>query len=137
MELARYGAKIVDLVLEGVTYTLVLTKLVAASAAMLALSEATKNAYNYVEGCARQVDNLAETAASLDVDDAVVSAHRDAAGVMRGVLADAQALSDEAAQMARDFKNAAGEHEADYGPVADAMRTKRGQVAHRTYYSNR
>jgi hypothetical protein len=137
MELAKVGGKVADVIADGVTYTIVTARLATASAAMLALSESVRGAYNYVEGCAKSVDNLAETAAGLGVDTAVTSAHRDAAAVMRGVLADAEALATEAAEMARDFQQASGDHEADYGPVHEAMTSKPGAVADRTYYSNR
>lgn len=140
MELAKtgcFGGRIADTVTDIVTYVSVTARLAAASLAMLRLSEAVNGAYNYVEGCAKSVDNLADTAAGLDVDDAVVSAHRDAATVMRGVLRDAKDLAQTAREMARAFKQAKEEHEADYGPVNDAMTTKPGKVADRSYYSNR
>jgi len=137
MDLQQFGAKVADTIADGVTYTIVTARLATASAAMLALSESVRGAYNYVEGCAKSVDNLAKTAAGLGVDDAVTSAHRDAAAVMRGVLADAEALAAESAEMARDFQQASSDHEADYGPVHEAMTTKPGAVADRTYYSNR
>jgi hypothetical protein len=137
MDLERVGAKVADTIADGVTYTIVTARLAAASAAMLSLSQAVRGAYNYVEGCAKSVDNLADTASGLHVDSAVTSAHHDAAAVMRGVLADAEALATEAAEMARDFDSAKADHEADYGPVHEAMTTKPGAVADRTYYSNR
>lgn len=137
MELAKIGGKVADVIGDGITYTILVARLATASAAMLALSEAVRGAYNYVEGCAKSVEHLADTAAGLGVDDAVVSAHTDAATVMRAVLADAEALSTEAAEMARDFESAKADHEADYGPVHEAMTTKPGAVADRTYYSNR
>jgi hypothetical protein len=137
MELARMGSKVAELFSDGITYTVAMAKLGLASAAMLALSEAVRGAYNYVEDCARSVDNLADTASTLWVEGAVVNAHRDAATVMRGVLADAESLANEAEEMAADFQSAQREHEADYGPVHEAMTTKPGAVADRTYYSNR
>ncbi|MFC5170644.1 hypothetical protein [Streptomyces mutomycini] len=137
MDLARVGSKVADTLTDGVTFTIIAVRLAAASVAMLALSEAVRGAYNYIEGCARSVDNLADTAAGLGVDDVVTGAHRDAAGIMRGVLAAAEDLSTEAAEMGRDFQNAKEGHEADYGPVHEAMTTKPGAVADRTYYSNR
>ena len=137
MDLARVGSKVADTITDGVTFTIIAVRLAAASVAMLALSEAVRGAYNYIEGCARSVDNLADTAAGLGVDDAVVSAHRDATVIMRGVLAAAEDLSTEAAEMVRDFQNAKEGHEADYGPVHEAMTTKPGARADRTYYSNR
>jgi len=137
MDLERVGERVADTISDGVTFTIVTARLVSASMSMLQLSQAVHGAYNYVEGCAKSVDNLADTAAGLGVDDAVISAHRDAATVMRGVLADAEALATEAAEMARDFDNAKADHEADYGPVHEAMTNKPGAVADRTYYSNR
>ncbi|MEU1895752.1 hypothetical protein [Streptomyces pristinaespiralis] len=137
MDLARVGAKVADIISDGVTFTIVSARLAAASVAMLSLSEAVRGAYNYIEGCAKTVENIADITSGLGVDDAVVSAHHDAAAVARGVLAAAEDLSTEAAEMARDFQNAKDGHEADYGPVHEAMTNKPGAVADRTYYSNR
>ncbi|MGW3200092.1 hypothetical protein ACWDBD_37110 [Streptomyces sp. NPDC001118] len=137
MELSRVGDKIADTVKDIATYASVIARLGAASVAMLRFSEAVNGAYTYVENCAKSVDNLADTASNLDVDGAVISAHRDAAAVMRGVLADAKELSDAAAEMSRAFQMAKEEHEADYGPVHHAMTTKPGKVASSPYYSNR
>ncbi|PJE97149.1 hypothetical protein CUT44_14305 [Streptomyces carminius] len=137
MDLARIGDKVADTLSDGVTFTVVVARLAFASASMLSLSEAVCGAYNYIEGCAKSVDHLADTAAGLNVDPAVTSVHHDAAAVMRGVLADAEALATEAAEMASDFQTAQEEHEADYGPVHEAMTAKPGAVADRTYYSNR
>lgn len=137
MEHAHVGARIADFITDGVTYAIVTVRLAAASVAMLSLSEAVRGAYNYVEGCAKSVDNLADTAASLGVDTDVTSAHYDAATLMRGVLADAEDLAAEAEEMARDFQSAKEDHEADYGPVHEAMTNKPGDEADRTYYGNR
>ncbi|WP_327332889.1 hypothetical protein [Streptomyces anulatus] len=134
MDLARVGSKVVELFADGITYTIATAKLGAASIAMFALSEAVRGAYNYVDDCARSVDTLADTASTLWVEGDVVNAHRDAAGVMRGVLADAESLANEAAEMAADFKLAKEGHEADYGPVAELMA---GKPTDRSYYSNR
>ncbi|MFK0203475.1 hypothetical protein [Streptomyces lavendulae] len=134
MELARLGSRVVELFSDGITYTVAMAKLGLASAAMLALSEAVRGAYTYVEDCAASVDRLADTASTLWVEGAVVNAHRDAAVIMRGVLADAESLANEAAEMAADFSTAKAEHEADYGPVVELMA---GKDTDRTYYSNR
>ncbi|MEU8530106.1 hypothetical protein AB0C77_31685 [Streptomyces sp. NPDC048629] len=137
MDLEHLGTKVADVISDGVTYTVITAKLATASAAMLALNQAVKGAYNYVEGCAKSVDALAETAAGLDVDTTVTSAHRDAAAVMRSVLDEAEALAAEAAEMASAFQNAADDHQADYGPVNESMANKPGSIADRTYYQNR
>ncbi|MFI9186815.1 hypothetical protein ACIGXG_31870 [Streptomyces goshikiensis] len=134
MDLARIGSRVVELVSDGITYTVATAKLGMASVAMLALSEAVRGAYTYVEDCARSVDMLADTASTLWVNGEVVDAHRDAAAVMRGVLADADSLANEAEEMAADFRAAKEGHEADYGPVAELMA---GKETDRTYYSNR
>ncbi|MFF9070504.1 hypothetical protein ACF09E_34680 [Streptomyces sp. NPDC014891] len=137
MDLEHLGSKVTDVISDGVTFTIITARLATASAAMLALSHAVKGAYDYVEGCAKEVDQLAEIAASLDVDDAVTSAHRDAATVMRDVLADADALATAAEEMAGSFQAARDGHEADYGPVQEAMTSKPGQIANRLYYQTR
>lgn len=137
VDLERIGGRVADIISDGVTFTIITARLAAASVAMLSLSEAVRGAFNYIEGCAKTVNHLADTAGGLDVDPAVTSAHNDAAALMRGVLADAEDLSAEAGEMASDFRSAKEDHEADYGPVQEAMTTKPGQVADRTYYSNR
>ncbi|MFF9483002.1 hypothetical protein [Streptomyces sp. NPDC014733] len=137
MDLARAGSKVAELFVDGVTFTVATAKLGLASMAMLALSESVRGAYNYVEDCAHQVDTLADTASAMWVSGAVVDAHRDAAGVMRGVLSDAESLAAEAEEMAGDFRAAKDGHEADYGPVHDAIVSKPGELATREYYSNR
>ncbi|MFI8888265.1 hypothetical protein [Streptomyces sp. NPDC053813] len=137
MDLARIGGRIAETLVDGITFTIIVVRLTAASVAMFSLSEAVRGAFTYVEGCAKSVNHLADTASGLDVDPAVVSAHQDAATVMLAVLADAEDLATEAAEMSSDFQTAKDEHEADYGPVHEAMTNKPGQIADRTYYSNR
>lgn len=131
------GGRIVDCIIEAVTFTMVIVRLGIAAAAMLLLSQAVDGAYGYVEGCASTVDGLADIAASLNVDDTVTGAHHDAAGVMRETLALADALSSEAQEMSTEFNNAASGHEGDYGDVNEAMQTGDADVAEREYYSNR
>ncbi|MCI3276279.1 hypothetical protein [Streptomyces cylindrosporus] len=122
---------------EAVRYTVLLTQLAAAGVALGLLSEAVRSAYRYVEGCAASVDRLADKAASLHVDGDVVAAHYDAASVMRSVLEEADAMAEAASDLSVMFQQTADAHRADYGPVADAMNSKDGQVADREYYSNR
>ncbi|MFF4120127.1 hypothetical protein ACFY0P_42740 [Streptomyces sp. NPDC001714] len=122
---------------EGVRYGILLVQLTAAGVALGYLSEAVRSAYRYVEGCAASVDRLADKAASLHVDGDVVAAHRDAAAVMRSVLEEADAMAEAASDLSVMFQETADAHRADYGPVADAMNSKEGQVADREYYSNR
>jgi hypothetical protein len=131
------SGRIVDVIADAVTFTLVIARLAIAAVAMRMLSQAVKGAYSYVEGCAKQVDHLADVAATLAVDDAVTSAHHDAAGVMRDSLALADALAEEAAEMSTEFDNAARDHEADYGTVNEAMQSGPYDVAEREWYSNR
>ncbi|MEU6175842.1 hypothetical protein ABZ832_28535 [Streptantibioticus parmotrematis] len=131
------GGRIVDVIADALTFTLVVARLAIAATAMRMLSQAVKGAYSYVEGCAKQVDHLADVAASLAVDDTVTSSHHDAAGVMRESLDLADALSDEAAEMSTEFDNAARDHEADYGTVNEAMQSGPYDVAEREWYSNR
>ncbi|MEW2467889.1 hypothetical protein AB0919_23135 [Streptomyces sp. NPDC046994] len=134
---ALRSGRIVDVIADAITFTLVIARLAIAAAAMRMLSQAVKGAYSYVEGCAKQVDHLADVAATLAVDDAVTSAHHDAAGVMRESLALADALASEAAEMSTEFDNAARDHESDYGTVNEQMQTGPYNVAEREWYSNR
>ncbi|MGW2416037.1 hypothetical protein ACWCV5_28255 [Streptomyces tubercidicus] len=131
------GGRIADVIGDAFTFLIVISRLALAAVAMRCLSEAVKGAYDYVEDCARTVDNLADIAASLHVDASVTSAHHDAAAVMRETLAEAESLSSEAAEMATEFDNAAHGHEDDYGTVNEAMQTGDADVADREYYSNR
>ncbi|MFF4771068.1 hypothetical protein ACFY1V_31625 [Streptomyces sp. NPDC001255] len=131
------GGGVVGFLMDAITFTIVTVKLAAASTAMLWLSRTVQGAYDYVEECAAHVDGQMDLAESLNVDPAVVGAHRDAATVMREILDDAEALAEEAQQMAADFQAAKEGHEEDYGPVAEAMNNKPGQVADSSYYANR
>jgi hypothetical protein len=132
-----HSGRIVDVIADALTFTLVIARLAIAAIAMRMLSQAVKGAYSYVEDCAKQVDHLSDLAATLAVDDAVTSAHHDAAGQMRGSLALADALSDEAAEMASEFDNAARDHDEDYGTVNEAMQSGPYDIAEREWYSNR
>ncbi|GAA2417908.1 hypothetical protein ACFPFX_04710 [Streptomyces mauvecolor] len=132
-----HGGRIVDVIADALTFTLVIARLALAATAMRLLSQAVKGAYAYVEDCAQTVDGLADVAAALAVDDSVTSAHHDAAAVMRESLELADALSAEAAEMSTEFDNAARDHESDYGDVNEAMQTGPYDVAEREYYSNR
>lgn len=131
------GGRIVDVVADAITFTLVIARLALAATAMRLLSHAVKGAYAYVEGCAKTVDGLADVAASLEVDDSVTSSHHDAAATMRYSLALADTLASEAEEMSTEFKNAAREHEADYGDVNEAMQAGPYAIARREWYSNR
>lgn len=131
------GGRIVDVIADAMTFLLVIARLGLAAAAMRLLSQAVKGAYSYVEDCAKTVDGLSDVAASLNVDDSVTSSHHDAAAMMRGSLALADALSEEAAEMSTEFDNAARDHESDYGDVNEAMQSGEADVAEREWYSNR
>ncbi|MFI9311571.1 hypothetical protein [Streptomyces triculaminicus] len=134
---AERSGRIVDVIADAMTFTLVIARLGIAAAAMRLLSQSVKGAYSYVEDCAKTVDGLADLAASLAVDDSVTSSHHDAAAVMRESLELADALSAEAAEMSTEFDNAARDHESDYGDVNEAMQAGPYDVAEREWYSNR
>ncbi|MGK5545688.1 hypothetical protein ACSNOH_13290 [Streptomyces sp. URMC 127] len=134
---AERSGRIVDVIADAMTFTLVIARLGVAAAAMRLLSQAVKGAYSYVEDCAKTVDGLADLAAGLAVDDSVTSSHHDAAAVMRESLELADALSAEAAEMSTEFDNAARDHESDYGDVNEAMQAGPYDVAEREWYSNR
>ncbi|MEW1551887.1 hypothetical protein [Streptomyces tsukubensis] len=131
------GGRIVDVISDAMTFTLVIARLAIAATAMRLLSQAVKGAYSYVEDCAKTVDGLADVAASLAVDDMVTSSHHDAAATMRESLALADALAEEAAEMSVEFDNAARDHDGDYGDVNEAMQAGEYDVAEREWYSNR
>ncbi|WP_331735223.1 hypothetical protein OG590_40040 (plasmid) [Streptomyces goshikiensis] len=132
-----HSGRIVDVIADALTFMLVIARLALAAMAMRSLSQAVKGAYSYVEDCAKTVDGLADVAAALNVDDMVTSSHHDAAAMMRGSLALADALADEAAEMSTEFDNAARDHESDYGDVNEAMQAGPYDVGEREWYSNR
>lgn len=131
------SGRIVDVIADAMTFTIVIARLAIAAVAMRMLSQAVQGAYVYVEDSAEAVDRLADIAASMDVDPSVTSSHHDAAAVTRESLALAEALANEAAEMSSEFDNAAAGHEGDYGDVNEAMQTGDADVAQRMWYSNR
>ena len=122
---------------EGVRYGIVIVQLTAASVRMLGLSEKVRATFQYVANCAKSVDRLADLAAAKTVDKDTIGEHRDAAAVMRSVLAEAEAMAVECEEMSTLFHTTADAHIADYGPVADAANRMDVPMADRSFYSNR
>ncbi|MFF3071031.1 hypothetical protein [Kitasatospora sp. NPDC057936] len=136
----RTGAVIAatgEVITEGVRYGIVIAQLTAAGLKLALLSDRVTGTYDYVEKCARSVDRLADQAEALAVDRDTIGEHRDAAVVMRSVLAEAEAMAAELADLSTSFQVAAAAHEADYGPVADAANAMPVEMADRQFYSNR
>ncbi|MFH8582541.1 hypothetical protein [Streptomyces zaomyceticus] len=123
----------------AVRYGIVLAQLTAAGARLRGLSEEVRSTYRYVEGCSKSVDRLAEQMASLSVDRDTVGEHHEAAGVMRSVLEEAEAMAAATEDLAVLFDQAAAEHQADYGGVAEAAQNMPGGIdmAEAQFYSNR
>ncbi|MFI2207644.1 hypothetical protein ACH47Z_44785 [Streptomyces sp. NPDC020192] len=121
----------------AVRYTIVIAQLAAAGAKLRGLSEQVRSTYTYVEGCSKSVDNLADQMAGLKVDRDTVSEHHEAATVMRGVLAEAESMAAATEDLAILFDQAAAEHQADYGPVAEAFQAMPVDPAESEFYSNR
>ncbi len=132
-----FVAATAEVVTDAVKYAIVLAQLGYAGAKLAYLSEQVRATYAYVESCAASVERLADQAAALNVDRDTVGEHRDAATVMRTVLEEAEAMAAATEDLAIAFQHTADSHEADYGPVADAIATKEGDMADREFYSNR
>jgi hypothetical protein len=122
-----------------VRYGIVLAQLTAAGAKLRGLSEQVRSTYTYVEGCARSVDRLADQMASLTVDTGTVGEHHEAAGVMRSVLEEAEAMAAATEDLAALFEQTADAHQADYGTVAEAAQNMPDGIdmADAQFYSNR
>lgn len=120
-----------------VSYAIVITQLAMAGIKLRGLSEQVRSTYRYVDGCAASVERLADQAAGLEVDLDTISEHREAATVMRGVLADADAMAAATEDLASLFDRASAEHQADYGPVNEAIHAMPVPMADAEFYSNR
>lgn len=120
-----------------VTYTIVIAQLAAAGIKLRGLSEQVRDTYRYVDGCSTSVDRLADQMAGLTVDVDTVAAHRDAAAVMRSVLAEAEAMAAATEDLAVLFDATAAAHERDYGPVSEAIHAMPVPMADAQFYSNR
>lgn len=142
MELQRRetGAQVADTggVLETVVrYGIVIVQLAVAGVRLRGLSEQVRGTYRYVEGCAASVDRLADQMAGLTVDRDTVGEHHQAAAIMRGVLADADAMASAVEDLALLFDQASAAHQADYGSVAETVRAMPVPMADAEFYSNR
>jgi hypothetical protein len=120
-----------------VRYGILLAQLAAAGLKLRGLSEQVRATYRYIEGCSASVDRLAEQMAGLQVDVDTVSEHHGAAAVMRGVLADAEAMAAATEDLAVLFEHTAAAHEADYGSVVAAANAMPVPMANAEFYSNR
>lgn len=122
---------------DAVTYGVVVAQLAKAGARLAWLSESVQSTYRYIRRCARGVDHLAERMAALTVDADTISEHHHAAGVMRSVLADADAMAAGLNDLSTLFKHTAAAHRADYGTVADTANSMTVPMANAEFYSNR
>lgn len=120
-----------------VRYGILLAQMTAAGIRLAGLSEQVRGTYRYVDGCATSVDRLADQMAGLDVDRDTVGEHHQAAAIMRGVLADADAMAVATEELAMLFGQTAAAHEADYGSVAETARAMPVPMADAEFYSNR
>lgn len=121
----------------AVRYAIIITQLAMAGIRLRGLSEQVRGTYRYVEGCSTSVDRLAEQMASLTVDRDTVGEHHQAAAVMRGVLDEAESMAADIEDLSGMFDQAAADHQADYGPVADAIHNMPVPMANAEFYSNR
>ncbi len=126
-----------EVIAEGVRYGIVVAQLAVAGVRLRGLSEQVRSTYRYVEGCSKSVDRLADQMSGMKVDTDSVSEHHEAATVMRSVLEEAEAMAAETEDLAALFDQAAAEHQADYGPVAEAINAMPVEMADAEFYSNR
>ncbi|MET8624708.1 hypothetical protein ABZW30_13280 [Kitasatospora sp. NPDC004669] len=126
-----------EVIHDAVSYGIVVAQLAIAAVRLAYLSEKVTGTYEYVEGCAESVQRLADQAAGMNVDRDTVAEHRDAAAVMLSVLDEAEAMATATAELSTLFQQTADAHEADYGPVDDAIAAKEGEMADREFYANR
>ncbi|MER5353429.1 hypothetical protein ABT093_24225 [Kitasatospora sp. NPDC002551] len=131
------AATVVEVFFDAVNYGIVVAQLAIASVRLAYLSEKVTGTYKYVEGCAASVQRLADQAAAMNVDRDTVAEHRDAATVMLSVLEEAEAMAAATADLSTLFQATADAHEADYGPVDEAIAAKEGEMADREFYANR
>ena len=131
------ASTVTGLVVGGVRYTIMLARLQVAAASLRGVFDHVEETYAYVEDCARSVDQLAETAAGMDVDALTVAEHHEAAQLMRSCLDEAKALSAAAAELSTLFDQARSGHEADYGSVAEVAQTMTVPMADRAFYAPR
>lgn len=122
---------------EAVRYGIVVTQLAAAGVRLRGLSEQVRSTYQYVEGCSKSVDRLADQMAGLKVDSGTVSEHHEAASIMRGVLAEADAMAAATEDLSILFDATSAAHEADYGPVVEAAQAMPVDPAESPFYANR
>lgn len=122
---------------EGVRYGVVIAQLTIAGARLRGLSEQVRSTYRYVEGCSKSVDRLADQMSGLKVDSGSVAEHHEAASVMRSVLEEAEAMAAATEDLSALFDQTAAEHQADYGPVAEAFHAMPVEPAESEFYSNR
>ncbi|MEV5526360.1 hypothetical protein [Streptomyces prunicolor] len=130
---------IADAAVMAVQYTVMLAKLAAAAIALRNVGARVRETYAYVGDCARNVDHLADIAASLRpaVDPATLGEHRQAANTMRGSLARACRMADTVDTISATFDAARQAHQADYGPVAEQAQAMTVPMANRNFYRSR
>ncbi len=123
----------------AVRYTIIITQLAMAGIRLSGLADQMRRTYRYVEGCSASVDRLADQMASLTpaVDRDTVGEHHQAAAVMRAVLGHAEAMSAATEDLAVLFGQASAAHQADYGPVTEAVHSMPVPMAAAEFYSNR
>jgi hypothetical protein len=121
----------------AVRYTIIIAQLAMAGIRLRGLSEQVRATYRYVEGCSTSTDRLADQMAGLTVERDTVGEHHQAAAIMRAVLAEAEAMASDTEDLATLFGQASAAHQADYGPVAEAIQAMPVPMADAQFYSNR
>jgi len=122
---------------DAVAYGLLVQDLQEAGARLAGLAEQVRVSYRYVERCADGVDQLADQMEGLAVDVDTLGEHREAAMVMRSVLAHAEDMASGMEDLATGFAATADAHRGDYGSVADTATSMTAPMADAGFYSNR
>ncbi|MFD1547043.1 hypothetical protein [Nonomuraea guangzhouensis] len=126
----------------GVIYTIVRyavlrMQFAVASWQLSRVADHIDGTFDYIEECADSVLRIADQMAKLTVDPDTTGEHRQAAAVMKAILADAQELVDGKRDLAVLFETTWNAHETDYGPVADTIAAMPVPMAEAEFYSNR
>jgi hypothetical protein len=123
--------------LEQARYSGIVVEMIAAAAAMAALSEQVGRARTHQARVAERGRRLAEEMARLEVDGDTVAAYLTAAEVTAGGSRLAALLAAVAADMGRAFDGVQRIHQAEYGSVAAAAEAMTVPMANADFYRAR
>ncbi|MFB7896094.1 hypothetical protein ACFC1B_07165 [Streptomyces xiamenensis] len=128
---------VIGAISDTVRYSGVLTKLALAAIALHRAGNRVRDTYSYITDCAQSVDNQADLAANLRVDQDTLAEHRQAANIMRNALKLSDDLAAKTDDLALMFEQARADHARDYGPVVQVAQAMTVEMADRSFYRNR